>query len=71
MSEPWILGLLTSLLILAIGTSLKSAHDTFLLKQSDKEITRLRSEIESLNNLHDEGPIKYLSSEGDSNSWMA
>ena len=47
-------GLIASLILLAIGTTLKSAHDAFLLKQSDKEVARLRSEIESLNKTHNE-----------------
>ena len=54
MTEPWIWGLIASLILLAIGTSLKSAHDTFLLKQSDKEVARLSSEIVSLKKSHNE-----------------
>lgn len=54
MTELWMWGLIASLILLAIGTTLKSAHDAFLLKQSDKEVARLRSEIESLNKSHDE-----------------
>lgn len=54
MTEEWIWTLIASLILLAIGTSLKSAHDTFLFKKSDKEIARLLSEIEALNKSHDE-----------------
>jgi peptidoglycan hydrolase CwlO-like protein len=54
MSEPWLYGLLASLILLAIGTSLKSAHDAFMLKQSDKEVARLESEIDTLNKTHNE-----------------
>jgi len=54
MTELWIWGLIASLILLAIGASLKSAHDAFLLKQSDKEVTRLLSEIEALKKLHNE-----------------
>lgn len=54
MTELWMWGLIASLILLATGTTIKSAHDTFLLKQSDKEVARLRSEIESLNKSHDE-----------------
>lgn len=54
MTDLWIWGLLASLIVLAIGTTLKSAYDAFLLKNSDKEITRLLSEIESLKTLHKE-----------------
>ena len=53
MTEPWMWGLITSLILLAIGTTLKSAHDAFLLKKSDKEVTRLLSEIEALKNNHE------------------
>lgn len=52
MTDGWIWGLMASLVVLAIGTTLKSAYDAFLLKQSDKEVTRLNSEIETLNKLH-------------------
>ncbi|MFZ3174542.1 MAG: hypothetical protein WA146_06560 [Thiobacillus sp.] len=54
MTDLWMWGLIASLILLAIGTTLKSAHDAFLLKQSDKEVARLRSEIESLNKTHHE-----------------
>jgi len=54
MTDLWLWGLMASLILLAVGTTLKSAHDAFLLKQSDKEVARLRSEIESLNKSHDE-----------------
>ena len=52
MNDIWLWGLIASLILLAIGTSLKSAHDLFLLKQSDKEITRLLTEIDALNKVH-------------------
>ena len=64
MTDPWIWGLIASLILLAIGTTLKSAHDAFLLKKSDKEVTRLLSEIETLKKNHDQA----LSSIGKSNS---
>ena len=54
MTELWMWGLIASLILLAIGTSLKSAHDAFLLKQSDKEVTRLSSSIEALKKEHHE-----------------
>lgn len=54
MTELWMWSLIASLILLAIGASLKSAHDAFLLKQSDKEVARLLSEIESLNKTHNE-----------------
>ena len=53
MTELWIWGFVASLILLAISTSLKSAHDAFLLKQSDKEIARLSTEILSLKESHD------------------
>lgn len=54
MTETWMWGLITSLIIVAIGAILKSAHDAFLLKQTDKEVAALLSEIESLKKAHDE-----------------
>ena len=54
MTAPWMWGLIASLILLATSTTLKSAHDAFLLKQSDKEVARLRSEIESLQKTHNE-----------------
>ena len=54
MTDLWIWGLIASLILLATATTLKSAHDAFLLKQSDKEVARLRSEVESLQKTHNE-----------------
>ena len=54
MTEIWMWGPIASLILLAIGLALKSAQDAFALKQSEKDVARLTSEIESLKKSHDE-----------------
>jgi hypothetical protein len=54
MTDMWVWGLIASLILLAIGISLRAAHDAFLLKKTDGENTRLLTEIESLKKQHKE-----------------
>ena len=54
MTDLWIWGIIASLVLLAIGTSIKSAQDAFTLKRANEEIARLDSKISSLDKIHQE-----------------
>lgn len=54
MADAWFWGLLASLILLAIGISLKSAADAQSLKLANDDITRPKKKIETLNQVHND-----------------
>lgn len=59
MNDPWYWWLLGSLLLLALGTSLSAVKSDHAKKLSDDECTRLRGQIDALNDQQDKKPLHH------------
>ncbi|MEN6432493.1 MAG: hypothetical protein ABFD06_06375 [Smithella sp.] len=54
MNELWTWGLIASLILLAVSTSIKTASSAVSIKRLNHEINTLRKKIESINQKYDE-----------------
>lgn len=58
MTELWIWGLIASLILLAVSTSLKAASEAVTVKRLTDDIVALRKQIETINQKFDEATQK-------------